>query len=208
MLALRGGGTKGAFEVGVLKAMSELLEPIDIAYDVVEGVSIGGINAAIMALYAKGEEKESIERMTDIWATHAAIGFWEKWPLYIEGLLWKNSFFDNTRMRNYAEEIFGSENEFKRMFVVQSVDLATGEVLVFDETTPADKKALAVLASASIPGAFPPVKDLMPNRIMVDGGVFSNIELDEAILKCKNKGFSEEKIIVDMILCNDKVVKI
>lgn len=54
VLALRGGGTKGAYEVGALKAMADMLDPIDIAYDVVEGVSIGGMNAGLFATYPRG----------------------------------------------------------------------------------------------------------------------------------------------------------
>lgn len=54
VLALRGGGTKGAYEIGALKVMSEMLDPIDIAYDVVEGVSIGGFNAGYLATYPRG----------------------------------------------------------------------------------------------------------------------------------------------------------
>jgi predicted acylesterase/phospholipase RssA len=51
ILALRGGGTNGAFEIGILKKMVEYLDPIDYAYDVFQGVSIGGINAAAMATF-------------------------------------------------------------------------------------------------------------------------------------------------------------
>ena len=53
-LAMRGGGTKGAYEVGALKTMSELLDPKEIEYDIIEGVSIGGMNAGIFSLYEKG----------------------------------------------------------------------------------------------------------------------------------------------------------
>lgn len=50
-LALRGGGTKGAYEVGVLKGFLKNLKPEDVAYDVIVGVSIGGLNAATLSLY-------------------------------------------------------------------------------------------------------------------------------------------------------------
>lgn len=56
VLAMRGGGTKGAYEVGALKAMAEMLEPIDIAYDVLAGVSIGAINAAMFSTFKRGDE--------------------------------------------------------------------------------------------------------------------------------------------------------
>ena len=44
--------------------------------------------------------------------------------------------------------------------------------------------------------------------MLTDGGVFSNLELDESILKCRSKGFDDEHIILDMILCFDKVVEV
>ena len=50
-LALRGGGTKGAYEVGALKTMIDMLDPQDVAYDVVVGVSIGGMNAGMFATF-------------------------------------------------------------------------------------------------------------------------------------------------------------
>ena len=56
VLALRGGGTKGAYEVGAFKAMIEMLPPIDVAYDILQGVSIGAVNAAIIAMYERGDE--------------------------------------------------------------------------------------------------------------------------------------------------------
>ena len=54
VLALRGGGVHGAYEVGVLKAFAEFLDPKDIAYDYVSGVSIGGFVSSILALYPPG----------------------------------------------------------------------------------------------------------------------------------------------------------
>ena len=69
VLAMRGGGTKGAYEVGALRAMAEMLDPIDIAYDVVEGVSIGSINAALFSRFERGDEKNAIDFMTSFWLT-------------------------------------------------------------------------------------------------------------------------------------------
>ena len=46
VLALRGGGVHGSFEVGVIKALVEKLDPIDVQYDIVSGVSIGALIAS------------------------------------------------------------------------------------------------------------------------------------------------------------------
>ena len=43
VLALRGGGVHGFFEIGVLKAFVEKLDPVDVQYDIVSGVSIGAL---------------------------------------------------------------------------------------------------------------------------------------------------------------------
>jgi predicted acylesterase/phospholipase RssA len=87
------------------------------------------------------------------------------------------------------------------------VDLNTGEIVIFDETTPQDDIASVITASASIPIIFPPVITA-DNKVLVDGGTFSNLDMSEAIIKCKDKGFKEEDIIIDVIMCFDKVVEI
>ena len=43
---------------------------------------------------------------------------------------------------------------------------------------------------------------------MVDGGTFTNLDLSEGIIKCREQGFPDEKIIVDVIMCFDKVVEV
>lgn len=58
MLSLEGGGDKGSYEAGVLKAFVESLPPNEVIYDVVTGVSVGAINAMAIALHPKGEEKK------------------------------------------------------------------------------------------------------------------------------------------------------
>ena len=37
------------------------LDPVEYSYDVVVGVSVGAINAAVLGIYEKGEEKQAIE---------------------------------------------------------------------------------------------------------------------------------------------------
>jgi predicted acylesterase/phospholipase RssA len=44
-----------------------MMEPIDIAYDVIAGVSIGAINAALFSIYKRGDEKEAIQNLLNLW---------------------------------------------------------------------------------------------------------------------------------------------
>ena len=50
------------------------------------------------------------------------------------------------------------------------MDLITGKVLIFDETTPTELIEDAIFSSASIPGIFPPVE--IGDYFLVDGGTF------------------------------------
>jgi hypothetical protein len=51
---------------------------------------------------------------------------------------------------------------------------------------------------------FEPIEDVIDRAALIDGGMFSNLELDEGILKCREQGFDDKDIIVDIILCHDK----
>ena len=62
------------------------------------------------------------------------------------------------------------------------------------------------MSSASIPLVFPPTK--IGTKNLVDGGAFTNLDMSEAILKCREQGFKDEDMIVDVVMCFDKVVKV
>ncbi len=63
-IALCGGGTKGAYELGVWRALREL----GIEYHIVTGTSIGAINGALMASgdYDKARELWRTIRLEDV----------------------------------------------------------------------------------------------------------------------------------------------
>ena len=63
-----------------------------------------------------------------------------------------------------------------------------------------------VLATGSVPIIFEP--QIHEKQTLVDGGVFSNLDMSEAIVKCKEKGFEEKDIIIDIILCFDKAMRV
>lgn len=96
-----------------------------------------------------------------------------------------DAFLDSSPLKNILEGIFKGRT-FKRKFSWQAVDLNTGSVVIFDETVPDELKHLAVLASASLPGFFSPVQ--IGDMLLVDGGTYENLDLAEAIVKCRKLG--------------------
>ena len=64
--------------------------------------------------------------------------------------------------------LYSSFNEYKRGFSLSAVDIETGEVvLLTDKNTPMEHLDKAVIASASVPGFFPPTE--IGGRLLVDG---------------------------------------
>jgi predicted acylesterase/phospholipase RssA len=86
-LILRGGGTKGGYEVGVLKAFLEKLPAEEINYDVVSGVSVGAINGGTFSLFESGQEKEAVDYLEKIWLDMTPDKLFINWSWWIiEGL--------------------------------------------------------------------------------------------------------------------------
>lgn len=133
------------------------------------GVSIGAINAALFSLYGPGEEAEAVKRLEEIYLKYPPTTFWSYWPYYFMETFWKKSFLDSSGLHNILETELAAE-PFKRGFSWQSVDLNSGKVVMFDESTPMAVRNKAVASSASIPAAFEPVN--IDDYWLVDGGVF------------------------------------
>jgi NTE family protein len=68
-LVLQGGGARAAYQVGVLKALSEILDhPAENPFPVISGTSAGAINAAVLASNAS-HFADAVRTLEDIWST-------------------------------------------------------------------------------------------------------------------------------------------
>ena len=65
-LYLAGGGARGAYQAGVLKAISAILAVKKIPFDIVSGVSIGSMNAALLAESAD-DFPSSVKKLEELW---------------------------------------------------------------------------------------------------------------------------------------------
>ena len=95
---------------------------------------------------------------------------------------------------------------YKRKLSIQSVDLNSGSIVIFDETVPEELRSKVILSSASIPSFFPPVE--IDEMQLVDGGTFQNISIGDPIDRCREEVNDDSEIVVDLILCFDKVVDV
>ncbi len=158
-LVLGGGGARGLAHAGVLKVLKEENIPIDI----ITGTSVG---ALIGSLYASGIDTEAIEEM--------ALNI--NWKKLITFHLSSQSIYSTRKMETYINKYIKNKrfDELKIPFACVSVDVQTGEKIIFREGLVAP----AVRASASIPGVFEPVE--YRHRLLIDGGVIDNVPIDIA----------------------------
>ena len=204
-LALEGGGDAGAYQVGVLKAFAENLPRSDIEYDIVTGVSVGSINAMGLALHDKGKESDAIDWMLKLWSELNSSAIYSEWPLGVaEGLFFHEGIYNNyveLLYLNKTLEMF-DDHKIKRMLQIETIDIDTGFVAKYDETIDYFDLAHVVRASTSMPFAFPHVH--YDNHTYVDGGTVWNVDVDGVITRCRDKGFADKDIILDVILCNSR----
>lgn len=151
-----GGGARALAHVGLLK----VLEKENIKVDVVSGASFG---AVIAALYARGENTDTIYKMIYKFFGGLDKPFDPTVPLV--------SFFKGKKMNRMLKDAFGSAliEDLKIPFVTSAVDLHSGEEYVMDRGPVWE----ALAAAMSLPGMFPPI--FHGDHLLVDGGVINNV---------------------------------
>ncbi len=65
-LYLAGGGARGAYQAGVLKAIGHILQVKKLPFEVISGVSVGSINAVVLAENAD-DFPNALEKLESIW---------------------------------------------------------------------------------------------------------------------------------------------
>ena len=88
-LILPGGGARGAYQVGVLRAVQEIKPSGGNPFPVICGTSAGAINAAVLASHAH-EFETGVERLEHFWNTMycARIYRTDAWNVFRSGLRW------------------------------------------------------------------------------------------------------------------------
>lgn len=168
-LVLAGGGFKGAYQVGMLKAFANK----GIHFDVVCGVSVGALNGALVV-------QGQIDKLEELWLEIEKIGpeaIFQYWPKY--KWLYKPSLCSSELLRELLNKYVDPERirSSSTKFYFTATELQSGQLRHFDNTCEALHDAL--LASAAIPPFFEPIS--IGGKLYSDGGLVSNIPLEKAI---------------------------
>ncbi len=172
---LGGGGVRGATEVGMLRALLDA----GIVPELVVGTSIGAINGAAVA---QDPTLAVVERLEHAWASPTASEIYGS-SVYSQMLRLarhRTHLNDPAPLRELVESVIGAGTVFSDLQVPLAVCAASIERASehwFDSGSVVD----AVLASASVPAALPPMR--IGDEPFVDGGVVNSIPLGEAVAR-------------------------
>ena len=121
-LILPGGGARGAYQVGVLKAICEMAGPAGNPFPVICGTSAGAINAVVLASHAH-EFETGIERLENFWSTMfcARVYRTDPWTVFKSGLRWGLSLSLGGRLVSHPRSLL--DNTPLRQFLDQSLKL-------------------------------------------------------------------------------------
>jgi NTE family protein len=170
---LSGGASLGAIQAGMLRALYER----GVAPDMVLGASVGALNGAFIA--SRPATVETAKELADVWR---GIGRGQIFPLNpLSGFLGFFRARDHLISQHGLRRVIESEIEFEALeeaptpLHVIATDLLSGRELRISSGDAIE----AVLASAAIPGVFPPVE--WEGRTLIDGGVSNNTPIADAI---------------------------
>ncbi|HDK27163.1 MAG TPA: patatin [Candidatus Atribacteria bacterium] len=189
-LALGGGGARGLAHIGVIK----VLERENIPIDVITGTSMGAI---IGGVYALERDILSVEKNTkkysDIGRFDIGFTISEKnrkdrpfilrkvseflKKTYLLNLEFRRKYInEGEELRKVIKELVDNKTfeDTKIPFAAVAADLVRGEKVILQT----GKLFNALLASASIPGMFPPI--IINKKVLVDGGIVEVVPIEAA----------------------------
>lgn len=216
-LVLSGGGARGAYQVGVLKGVAEILEELKITnpFQILSGVSAGAINCAKLASEIENFQV-AVEKLVYLWSKITIEDVFENklinFGAFSSSLFGKgkriNSLLDTSPLlelitnncdfskikknidKDLIESVIITTNNYNEGKAVSFVQTSTAKLTWNDSRREARLAKLIpehVLASSAIPFLFPPVK--IGSQYFGDGCVRNNTPCSPSIRMGASKLF-------------------
>ncbi|MPQ71105.1 MULTISPECIES: patatin-like phospholipase family protein [unclassified Pseudomonas] len=171
-LVLAGGGSLGAVQVGMLKALVEAR----VNFDLVIGASVGAINGAY---FAARPTAQGVAELADFWRS---LRKGDVFPLSLLDTLGAL-----INRRGFLLQATALERLVKRALPVARIEdtvlplhiVTTNLLTGAEELLSSGSAEQALLASAAIPLVFPCVR--VGDKLLIDGGVASNTPIASAV---------------------------
>jgi NTE family protein len=169
---LAGGGSLGAVQVGMLRALGQA----GVVPDLVVGASAGAINACH---FAGAPSLAGVARLERVWRGLARSDVFPVSLLQggLGALGLRRHLVDPARLRRLLAQHLPALDLARAAIPchVVATDVTNGEEVVLSEGSAVE----AVMASAAIPAVFPPVR--LGSRDLIDGGIANNTPVSTAV---------------------------
>ena len=198
-LALEGGGSHGAYQAGVLIGLIDGLDPAEVQWNVVTGISAGSLNAGAVSQYAMGDEANMKTFINETWSTLKGFSSVMKlWPLGpIDSVFFKSGLFDSSPLKQTLTEKF--HGQIKRNITVGTTSLDYGYMGYFNESIGPTNMVEACLSSSSIQAVFP--MQYFQGQYWMDGGAKMDLDTFTAIERCLDVS-PQNEVILDVVFCS------
>jgi NTE family protein len=169
---MSGGGNQGVSQVGMLRALLER----GIVPDVIVGTSVGALNGAVVATDPVLSQVDHLEKVwSELTSEQVFPGgtLRRAWNL----LRRDDHLISNEGLRELIDSTVISDTfgELAVPLRVVTADLESGNELVFA----AGALRPALLASAALPGVFPPIR--LDDTVLVDGAIVNLVPISHAL---------------------------
>lgn len=193
-LVLSGGGSLGAFQVGVIKYLASYGH----SFDLFVGISVGAINAAHLAMFPSFEIGAA--RLVELWSPLTTGHIHRRWfPFGYLHALWKLGARNTSPLREIVERELNPER-LRKGLVVGAVAIETGEYRTWTEKDPKNIQR-AVVASSALPVFLEAQR--IDGLTWVDGGARNVTPLKDAI----DRGADEIVVVTTFPYGKPSVVK-
>ncbi len=176
---LGGGGSRGAMQVGALRALLEE----GYVPDMVTGTSIGAVNGAFLAV--NGYTLQGVEKATNVWKTLATENLlpMNKWWETARTFFLQKEGISEERIKAFATQHgLTSDLHFRDLsniyLYLVATDMNSGRPIIYGKD-PDDSILTSMLTSMALPPWMSPFEQ--DGKFLVDGGFVSNLPIETAL---------------------------
>lgn len=179
-IVFSGGGPRGAFQVGAMRAILEN----GITPDLMVGSSIGAMNAAGLALW--GVNLDGVDHLEHVWkdVSDAQMLNPKVAQLALRIMVGHPSDATRKKIENYLVSLgITRDLSFRKLpwgkLALISADLGTGQPIIFGEN-PDDSVLEGLMTSIALPPWFVPLQK--GGQMLMDGGTLTNLPIEPTLL--------------------------
>ena len=179
-LVLGSGGSRGALQVGAIRALYEM----GFTPDLITGASIGAANASFLAV--NGFNQAGIDKLQHVWETTIDRNLMPTnlWWQFMRAFFKRTKGFSQEQIRAFAvangvtPDLRFRDLPDMELYPVAS-DLNAGLPVVFGQN-PDESVLESMLASMALPPWFTPIES--NGHLLIDGGAVSNLPIEAALM--------------------------